>query len=333
MHLFVVIRSMRWVLCISLLLAQCTNYDLDNKIRNGINGGSSSGTSELAVSPGSITYTLSNKGAATYTITLTGGTSPYTLVVTNHSLAPMANVTVSGNNLMLTANTAAYPSMYNTSQPTIGQIGLQVGDSSGKTIAYQMPVTVNFKKAFITAQTDSMNISSGWTTFTSCTSAGSVIQKANCACQFSASQANLSNAAKYRAWISALTPATNALCNITNNPNPSCTSVAANDGGPWYTTAGNRLSRDMSTNTYGLFHGATPLEANLDKDQFGNTAGSDAMTGTTGTGIVGGTHCTSWTNAIANCGIIGNRLSQTPVWTDNGTIASTTGRLYCFEAD
>lgn len=311
----------------------CNNYGLDDRIRNAL-GGSSGGALNLTA-PASQTILIQNKNTllASLQFTATGGNQPYSFSFTGNNLPANFIVNISSAGLLtITRNTGVgYPPNIQTSDPLpVGSITVKVMDSSGTSQEVTYPIAVHFKRAFITSVIDSRNFSTWSGPFVSCANASPIVA-ANCACQFRASVASRLNASKYRAWISYAV--VDAKCNISGNQTLSGCATNANEGGPWYGTTGLRLADDLGTGSTGLLNGTTPLQNQLDKDEFGNVAANDAFTGTSGSGVQDGNHCTSWTTA-GNVRI-GNRTVTDPNWTlgTAPTCAAQIQALYCFEAD
>lgn len=325
------------LLLILVGLVSCNNYGLDDRIRNAINGASNSALSLTAPTNQPIVVQNRNTQLATIQFAATGGNQPYNFSLTTSNIPANMIMSISATGLVtVTRNTSiGYPSNVshqnqNNGFVSAGSISVKVVDSNGDTKEVSYQINVRFKRVFITSGTSSPNFGTMSGVYASCANA-TKIQAANCACQLAAASANMPTSGKFRAWISY--SGVHARCNITNNPDLACPSVAPGDGGPWYTTPGQKIIDDTSsTAAIGLFAGASPLQTTLDKNEIGNTATTDAFTGSDGLGVANANTCGNWTGA--GNAQLGDRTQTTPSWT-LGT-APTCGAaqaFYCFESD
>lgn len=264
-------------------LLGCQNYQLDDKIRNSLQG-NASGAKLSALTPASVNYTYSNKNPGNFALAASGGTAPYTYTIINANLGGQIIASISGSTLNLAVNTGSTPASVPAGQTQLGSVTVSATDAVGISLEAVVGVEISYKRAFITSGTDALNFGAWSGGFAACSGQPTLSDKVNCVCQNAAASGNLKNPQKFRAWLSS--SSSNAICNISDNANQACTSVAATDGGPWYATHGPRLARDLGSST-GLLS-ATPLETPLNTDEFGTTqSGVEAYTGTQATGLFG----------------------------------------------
>ena len=176
--------------------------------------------------------------------------------------------------------------------------------------------TANACRAFVTELRITGNIQNDRPTHqtgaeTACPPGGNITDRANCLCQYDATNYQGLTAGSYKAWIS--TGAQNAINNIHYTA-----TVAAKL--PYVRPDGTVIAAAGQLPTPPLLHSV-------------GTVNLAVWTGTTAAGVLDNTAtCTNWTSSTLE-GVIGNPLVTTPYWTDEGPVTCAGNQpLYCFEA-
>lgn len=309
-------------------------------------------TQNLSLNGGLPPYIVSNNVMSgisnyPYKLPISGGQEPYSVTIAGSSLNATYGLTpqiLDGDILSLGAiNLASYPSAVNASTAGLMEMGalrLRITDASGKSTENSFMLQLQFKRVFVMSTPLSPTTLAPLSS--TCVGLATAVAKVNCTCQVLAASASppLPNAKKFRGWISTSGTLVHARCNVAGQPD-NCASVPVNAGGPWYTTAGNLVARDMSTVLGTGLLGGTLLsqinrtESNISQavGQPGNYAGySSVWSGTTAAGAAEST-CGDWTGA--NPGTIADQTSTTSSWS-SATAGGTCGvsfPFYCIEGD
>lgn len=243
------------VLAISQLIA-CNNYDLDNRIRGAVSGGSTTGSSGVTITGttnggsfanGAFNYTLSNSVKLTAQISLNGSSNG--LTIDTSSLPSFISATISSSGQLQIATISTPMALPTVLMPSSLNPSLRIISNTGAEA--RVPLNLGLKRAFVSSLTSAENLSGG-TGFTGgC--GGTQIDKVNCGCQNRALAAGLPNAMKYRAWLSydGGSPVT-AMCNIALKPSSPALSI----GGVFISNPGSGYA-SPPTITFGGCGGAT----------------------------------------------------------------------------
>lgn len=322
------------------ILAACNAYNLDDKIRAVLQPGlniSAAAFSGIPYTNQGITRNL-----ADYT---TGGTPPYQFTMSlNGTLPTYLLMTINSSSFVTGRNQAIAAPATLTGLTGLPSITIKVNDSAGNTFAATYPLSMTYKRVYATKDTVNSDSStwnnSGTNNYSNC-STGNPVDKANCRCVIAAKGANLSRPEKYRAWLSMT--GIDARCNLINQQTTSC-SPAANQGGPWYNTAGTLIVEDMGTASaspnYGLLNslGTGSLMAAIQYDEYGTTGPTEVMAGTNTGGVLQTSFtCNDWTATATysiSYGTVAN-FNSAPYWYGGSNSACTTALrgLLCFESD
>lgn len=134
---------------------------------------------------------------------------------------------------------------------------------------------------------------------------------------------------KYYAWLSM--SGSDAICRMQGLAN-GCNTSGAGTAAPWFNTMGNTVVNNLSVFTTGALSNPVLF------DETGGTPGTQFVwTGTSTTGISGGTDCGTWLST-GSTGSIGDRTSSGTLWTQASPspnahpTCNTTQRIYCIAA-
>lgn len=315
----------------------CAAFDLESKIK-------------LALQP-----TLSGEAFSNLTFSnsgnqrnlsdyVSGGTAPYEFSTTIvGSIPAYLNLSVNAGVLSVGRQTSVAPPATLSAVGTLPRIRVTVADSKGNSSTSEFALSLQFKRIFVASDyvnSDKTTWSGSATySYSSCQSANPV-EIANCRCRTAAAGGGLSNAQKFRVWLS--TSSVDAKCNLAGTLSSGCV-VSQFSGGPWYNTTGQLIAYDAgATASQGLYNTTGIINA-IQFNEKGNVATTQVWAGTNNDGTYQANFtCADWTStaggnafSMGTSNLTAGTAGLAPYWhgTSNAGCDTTVRGFYCMEGE